>query len=178
MCRLHFRLKSCVPGVAPLINHVMSKSPIAAKLIPVLAVCLLAQGCVGVVFPHTKTRTFKNPQVGDHPAIHAVYEGTGRTNNFAASWLQEHWGKPANIRLALTQAQGEVWTYKFGLAWYGVVPCVIVPVPLALPLGRQKVEFLMRDGRVVSADVIQLGFSGAAAGLLGPDGGSWSFSEW
>ena len=58
----------------------------------------------------------------------------------------------------------EIWTYKFGSIWEGVVPIVIVPIPLVLPVGREKVCFALRDGRVVSANVTEAHMVGGIAG--------------
>src|SRR5690349_24217698 len=60
----------------------------------------------------------------------------------------------------------EVWTYRFRPIWVGVVPCVIVPIPLALPVGRQTICFKLRDGNVVSASTTTPWMAGGVAGFI------------
>jgi hypothetical protein len=143
----------------------MCKSRIAAKLILILTASLLAQGCVGVFVGRTRTETFNTPHIGSGAATYAVSDASGSGDKRTKAWLQDNWGKPTNIRPVAPEIQGELWTYKFGPVWYGVVPCVIVPIPLVLPLARQKVVFLVREGEVVSADVDKGDFSGMGASL-------------
>lgn len=159
-------------------NRVMSKLRFLAKLVPLIAIGLATGGCVGVFIPHTRTETFKQPNIAERPAAGAVSAATGKGGTYTAAWLHNHWGQPASINPGSSETRGELWTYKFGTQWHGIVPCVIVPVPLVLPFGRVTVTFLVEDGRVISADVVGTHVSGAAAGLLGPEGHSWSMAEW
>lgn len=66
-------------------------------------------------------------------------------------WLQTHWGSPARICHSPTSPD-EIWIYRFGPIWEGVMPILIVPIPLELPVGEKKVCFTLRDGHVVSVD--------------------------
>jgi len=161
---------------------VMNKLRATAKLVPILVVCLLGQGCVGVCVAHIKTETYKNPEIGYEPTVNlweweCVRSKGSRENPLTAAWLQEYWGKPTSVRPGTKETQGELWTYKFGLVGSGVIPLLIVPVPLILPLAREKVVFLVRDGHVVSADVEALNLSVVGFGLLGPDG-PWALCHW
>ena len=154
------------------------KARSAAKLLALLAGCLLAQGCVGFVVARTKTQTFAPPSIGDKPATSAVWARTGNTDNVTGAWLQGHWGKPASVMPASPESQGELWMYNLGTAWCGAIPCLVVPIPLVLPVAHQKVVFLMQEGQVVSADVTRFDFSGAYASMLGPDGGPIADAKW
>ncbi len=156
----------------------MNQTRIALKLAPLLAACLLLQGCVGFVVARTKTQTFTPPGIGEKPATSAVWARTDPANNVTAAWLQDHWGSPASVRPASPDAQGELWTYKLGLACHGIIPCVIVPVPLVLPVGKQKVVFRVQEGQVLSAKVTSFGFSGAYASMIGPDGSPVADATW
>ena len=142
----------------PAVAHagVMRKTELAVKLVPALAACLLGQGCVGAVVMRTRTLTFKPPSVGASAAVSAVSGAVQQgTDAPTAIWLEEHWGKPTSVRLASPESEGELWTYKFGRVWCGVVPWVVVPIPLVLPIGREQVVFLVQErDQVVSADVV------------------------
>ena len=155
----------------------MNKLQATLRVVPLLAVCLLAQGCVGFVVARTKTETFKNPRIWRVPSLTAVSTNYS-TNVATAAWLRDHWGRPASVRPASTQSPAERWTYKFRIACYGVIPCVIVPVPLVVPATRQKVVFDVQEGRVVGADVVKSHFSGVFWQPLGPDAYPVGFAGW
>jgi hypothetical protein len=78
-----------------------------------------------------------------------------RATNPTSDWLRAHWGEPKSIALTKMEPREENWTYVFGLTWRGVIPCLIVPLPLAVPNGREKVVFVVRDSRIVSAEVTE-----------------------
>ncbi len=141
--------------------------------------CLMSQGCVGLLVVHTQTHSFEAPIVGEKPTIGLASSPTNAITNPTAEWLRGHWGEPASVRVAATEPQAELWTYKFSHPWRGIIPCVIIPIPLVLPLESEKVTFVVRDGRVVRADISTLDFSGAGAGWLSsPEGLRFSAAAW
>jgi hypothetical protein len=156
----------------------MCKSRLALKLTPVLAACLLTQGCVGIFVARTKAETFKNPKIGDKPAMHAVQEAVSEMDSHTAAWLEDHWGKPTTVRPVSRETQGERWTYKFRPAWCGVIPSFVIPVPLLLPVASEKVVFFVRDGQVAGAEVARWHCSGVGASMFGPDSAPWNRGEW
>jgi hypothetical protein len=81
-------------------------------------------------------------------------------------WLRKHWGEPSETGHISKKRQTETWTYKFGgRVWCGVIPCIVVPIPLELPLSQNKVVFLVREGRAVKAEVVRCKNSGWIAGF-------------
>ena len=151
----------------------MSKTNTISRfgLASLLAASLLAQGCVGVVTWGTHEQTFEPASVTQKPATFAV--STVSKNAMAVSptphWLEQHWGRPSHVKRLASPEQHELWTYNFHHQWCGVVPCAILPIPLLLPVGRERVVFCIRDGRVASAEVITTGGYQVVAGL-GPKG--------
>lgn len=151
---------------------------LVAKNFPLWMTCLLLQGCVGVMFSGAKTETLKQPTVGEKPSIDSVH-GTHRAPETIAALLRERWGEPFSISTASPSSDGEYWTYRFGPVWYGVIPCVVFPIPLVLPLGREKCIFYVRDGNVVSVEIVKCDLvGGVCASLVGPDGGPWAGAGW
>ncbi len=136
-------------------NEVLMR--IKTAVLPVVAAFLFSQGCVGGVTQLRRVRTFAPPDIRDGPGTHSLVAGV---TNPAAAWLRDHWGQPASIRPLSEGSQEEAWTYKCGCAWYGVIPFVVVPVPLILPLESKKVVFLVREGQVISAEVVDSNTSG------------------
>ena len=90
----------------------------------------------------TKTQTFRPPAVGTTAEIGSVGEATNGKNAPTALWLKKHWGKPKSIRLASPQSADELWDRDLLSTWCGVIPWIIVPIPLVLPTGREEVVFL------------------------------------
>lgn len=145
----------------------------ATRLAPALAASLLVQGCVGIFFSGARTGFVENPVVSGTPSSYGMHAAAGGPGTTALS-LRERWGNPPHVAPA-GGSNGEFWTYQSGSIWYGVVPCVALPIPLALPLGKEKVIFLIRDGKVIKADLIKCDLvGGVGAGLFGPDGGPWA----
>ena len=149
------------------------------KTFPYLALCLLLQGCVGAGIVKKHAETFRDAHIPEVacPALYsgALYEpGHYRpvsrpkpTNTVVCTseWLEAHWGKPLTVTRAGPDTLDEIWTYKFGAVWEGVVPVVVIPIPIALPLAREKVEFLLHDGRLVNATQTLQRTVGKAYGL-------------
>ena len=148
--------------------------------------CLLLQGCVGVTVLKTRTKVISNPEVcvyRDVPDAVRVRDSSENTNvavyksQCTSEWLRTYWGIPDRIN-HLSENSDEIWTYKSGLIWEGVVPFVIIPIPLALPVAREKVCFTLRDGCVVSASTTKSCTVGGTFGFIpNPEGGG-SFGAW
>lgn len=99
------------------------------------------------------------------------------TSQCTSEWLQENWGSPSHVRPA-SGASEEIWTYKFDRAWEGIVPFVIIPIPLILPVAKEKVCFSLHDGRVIGASITKAFVVGGTYGFIpSPDGGG-GFGEW
>ena len=137
-----------------------------------LTAMFLLNGCIGVAVQTTRTQKFQDPSVADN----ARASGLGQRNfnqtnavDYTAAWLNAHWGKPSRISSAGDGSQDEVWAYKFDTIWSGVVPIVLIPIPILLPTGRAQVLFYLRDGRVVSGELRESHSTGGAFGLsVGP----------
>ncbi len=139
------------------------------KLLPVLTACVLLQGCVGIGWWTRDSTSINKPFISDR----ADLEGVGKSHNtfeYTGPWLHSHWGSPTSIRPASGLAGGEVWSYEFKRCWCGLIPMAIVPIPLVLPAGHEKVVFLVREGRVVNAKRVQCRHGGFGIGLVGPEG--------
>ena len=154
------------------------------KFIPFAMLCFLLQGCVGLVISKTRTTQINDPAVGMYQEVGLAVDelDPSRTNNVYKSnctleWLRTSWGAPAHIS-RVPASSDEVWTYKGDLVWEGVIPFVIIPVPLLVPATKEKVCFSVHDGHVVSARVIQSWLVGGTYGWIpNPEGGG-SFGLW
>lgn len=141
-------------------------------LLAMVCLCPLLQGCVGFVTATQHTEVINEPVIASQPSYDnpaetreqarkrmAIADPTLATNRvdwvvYTPAWLRTHWGKPKSIGHAPPGADAdEVWTYHFGPIWEGIMPCLIVPIPLELPVGQKKIGFVLRDGHVVSMSV-------------------------
>ena len=62
------------------------------------------------------------------------------------AFLRSNWGEPSNR--AIDENGITVWTYNNGLKWVGASPVVIVPLPLFVPSGKEKIQFGIKDGQI------------------------------
>jgi hypothetical protein len=152
------------------------------KIIPLLILCLLGEGCLGLGTRTTQTETIQDPVIIDGPIADGIWDRRVEPTNtivYTSAWLDAHWGKPTSISRTSTSGLVEIWTYKFDRIWEGAIPFVVIPIPLVLPVGREQVLFVLRDGRVISGTKRQLQWGGGAVGFcVGPCGvnfGAFSF---
>lgn len=137
--------------------------------------CPLFQGCVGGVVLKPHTEVILDPVIAsirnDADPVHkrTSSEATNAPN-YTSEWLRIHWDEPSRIHRS--SGNSETWTYGFRPIWEGLVPCMIVPIPLVLPLAREQVSFTLRDGRVIDARWKKPWMVGPVAGfMLSPEGG-------
>jgi hypothetical protein len=155
-------------------DHTMSDKNAMRRTIPCLALCLLVQGCVGAGVLKKHTRMVADPEIPEHayPALYPV-DRSKATNTvvYTSEWLEAHWGKPVSVTHAGTDNLDEIWTYKFRSIWEGILPVVVIPIPIALPVEREKVRFVLHEGRVISATQSTRQTVGGAFGFVaGPCG--------
>lgn len=63
------------------------------------------------------------------------------------AFLISNWGEPASREI---DSDGiSVWTYPNGLKWVGGSPVVVVPLPLFIPSGKEKIQFGIKEGQIV-----------------------------
>ncbi len=94
---------------------------------------LSISSCVGggVIYPGEK-RAMESPSVS---SIKGRYSSSqNQKNNLTCQNIQEKWGAPDNIELI---EDLEVLTYKNGLVWAGVLPFIVIPIPMAIPIGQE-----------------------------------------
>lgn len=81
------------------------------------------------------------------------------------------WGGPDDMQR--NQYGQEIWAYKNGLAWLGIVPILGVGIPLALPIGNDYTYITFAHGRVQSCRAEYTSWSSVACSLYtvpGQDG--------
>ena len=64
------------------------------------------------------------------------------------SEIISRWGKPSYKSF---DGDLSTYTYMHDFVWLGVIPIVLVPIPLALPVGRRTTALTCRDDKVIRA---------------------------
>jgi len=159
-----------------LLEHQVNKAISILALTSLLISCLFTQGCVGIAVYGVKEQAFEPARLQEKPGIHAVARSSSSNEETTTVWLREHWGQPSSMARSSRSGEDEIWTYKFNHSWCGIMPYIVIPIPLVLPVGKERVVFYVHDGRVGKAIVTKRGGFQAIAGF-GPDGpGAWSSS--
>lgn len=135
---------------------------------------------VAVLGPHRETSSQLQLQgTGDHSEHRSTptVAGPGKHRNPTRKEVVAAWGEPKEKRREADG--GETWIWKRGSTiWTGMLGVVgIVPIPLALPTGREgmEVKFAPNDGPMVEWTDIERGQASAGFGMA-PDleGGDYS----
>jgi hypothetical protein len=62
------------------------------------------------------------------------------------AFLKSNWGEPSSR--AVDETGTDVWTYHNGLKWVGASPVVLIPLPLFVPSGKEKIQFGIKNGQI------------------------------
>src|SRR6185436_8296771 len=110
--------------------------------------------CVGVVYYGAHHGELKSPSCARTPPGSFQSSAPYAWNPVATSDLvRQDWGAPDQVEV---HSDGiERWTYYGGVRWAGVVFCaVVVPIPLFVPVGRERVSIDFRGGVAESAEAV------------------------
>ena len=148
-----------------------------------LAVVLLSlglTGCVGVLYNRGTQQDFREPQL--QPAKGTVEDhALGHYSSAEGKWVEDPyapytrddvltlWGQPSS-RSVLPEGH-ELWTYNRGLAWHGVIPVILIPLPLPLfvPFGFRKTYLEFDQQHLVKATMEGSTLDGFVCGYIVTD---------
>jgi hypothetical protein len=141
------------------------------KFIAVLALCGLTQGCVGVVVGSKGTSVIRHASISETPGVSGIQAWASSYGvDYPTAWVNAHWGPPTSVK-ASPHGNGEIWTYKFPRqCWVGVMPMIIIPIPLMVPAGHERVVFLIHQDQVVAVTKVESRWAGVGAGLFSHEG--------
>lgn len=106
----------------------------------ILVAPLVLSGCVGLSH-NLKTKTevcYEHCLIYREHTIENLKMHNRNTIESSVSELKSFLGTPDEINV-LDEGVTE-WTY-YGSTWLGVVPIVLIPIPLMLPVGKEQVRF-------------------------------------
>ena len=107
-------------------------------------------GCVGAAYYGTHCGSIENPSATSTPG-HLFKGSAGHVAT--ADQVRQDWGAASETQ---TCGDGvERWTYFGAIRWKGVlVFAVVLPIPLLIPVGRERVSIDFRNGVAVAGDAI------------------------
>lgn len=136
--------------------------PIAkSHLLILVAFPFALGGCVGIgaLYPQA-SKAIENPKIG--AGVGEYYENT-KSTPLTCSEVRAQWGVPSQQSTAGTES---TMVYKRGLVWAGVMPIVVVPIPIALPVGRKTTTMTCKGNTLVRAIGTETGLSAAYCGMI------------
>lgn len=142
--------------------HAM-KTAVAALLLSTLAL----SGCVGVITIHNPTTHYDAASIklgGKGYCCSGVNDPVSTKAEIIQSWGQpdKQW----------TKGNSEMWQYfRDGLSWAGIMPVLVIPVPLLVPTGRHSTTFIFTDDKLTSVEVVDGKMFMALCGLFLMDHG-------
>jgi hypothetical protein len=119
----------------------MSKSLL---IVCIIIISLMMSGCVG--YDIVKPEECRNETPTINARIYSDWNKHPPEAHSTKADFTKAWGKPDVI--ATNSDNSETWTYNRRL-WCGVVPIIIIPVPLLLPAcdGFERIEFEGDDAK-------------------------------
>ena len=129
----------------------MQRLSATALFIATVVLYLIVSGCVGVGVATIgeETAQIPNPKIGKEKS--QVWSTVSTDTPLTTSLLLEQWGRPD--RVAHSSDRSEEWIYwSTGVIWSGIdLWTILLPLPLAIPTGYDRVAFVVQDGEIVSA---------------------------
>ena len=124
------------------------------KLLSVVSLFLLLQGCIGIGYwaigDHTSTSPVQDLTISKTKGVFGITDKpNGQVIN--SDFLLRYWGVPDD-REQISKGS-EIWEYRVGnLRWHGMVLDVLfIPIPFLVPFGYDYVTLVIQDGQVKSA---------------------------
>lgn len=113
----------------------------------VIGMCLLLTACAGVVVIHNPKKNYDGMQF--KLMGRGYISGSEERISYQKADVLQAWGEPDSKK-----AKGEIeyWRYEQdGLAWAGLVPVLVIPVPLVVPVGKNHATLGFSGDELVSA---------------------------
>jgi len=139
-----------------------------------LFVLPLLSGCLGMeVFFPEKEPVWTKPTTGVSDGTRSGFPPSYGSPAFelgtTCADVVSHRGKPDHESV---KASESTLVYRQGLVWVGIMPIVVIPIPLALPLFSDSVTYTCKDDRIISVYRRTTRMVGAVCGML-DEAGNW-----
>lgn len=146
-----------------------------------LVVAPLATGCIGVIRYYDVVDQIDAPQIA--PYDRRTLYSRPTWSRMTRADLEHLWGPPDSVEF-VEGAEGaervERWNYESD-TWHlhGIMPVLILPLPLVLPYGNSRVTMTLEGDEVTSAESLRSSGGCALIGpFMGPEGLKWYDNTW
>ena len=128
----------------------------------VIGMCLLLSACAGVLVMHNPKTTHDSKQL--ELMGRGYISGDGERSSYQKADVLQAWGEPDSKK---TRGEIEYWRYEQdSLAWTGLVPVLVIPVPLVVPVGQNHAILGFSGGELVSAVSRDRDMAGGMCGMF------------
>ena len=126
-----------------------------------LSLFMMLSGCagVGVLYPHDWAEV-ESPMIGSTRGH--FFRNTDKSIQFTCSQVVDLWGEPDDV---IEEDGLKQLVYTHGLVFAGVMPFIVIPIPLALPVGSEKDVVECANGVVKRAYKVGTELSAAYCGM-------------
>jgi hypothetical protein len=128
----------------------------AFNLLAVISPIVFLYGCIGIGVLGVGDRSISTGKVPTYPYRTKLvsYEGEALSTYYVLS----QWGEPNHRKQ--TDSNGEIWEYRGkNLRWHGVVPMLLLPLPLVIPFGHDYVTLVIKNDLVQSSETTDWNFT-------------------
>lgn len=135
---------------------------LSMRNILVLGMCLLLSACAGVLVMHNPKVTQDSQQL---KLMGRGYISVGKEQvSYQKADVRQAWGEPDSKKI---KGEIEYWRYEQnGLAWAGLVPVLVIPIPLVVPVGKNGATLGFSGDELVSAVRQDRDVAGGMCGLF------------
>ncbi|WP_144391514.1 hypothetical protein [Pleionea sediminis] len=107
-------------------------------------------GCIGFGATYSGTEVIEKPQLSSRYSDKKILESTEESELLTKDDVLEAFGKPTEVT---TKDTLEVLYYEGEREWCGLIPVVIVPIPLFLPVCETYKRFTIENDVVIKAEI-------------------------
>lgn len=130
------------------------------RIIAVTSIFILS-GCVGAgVLMPDESEAILSPSISSSKGN---YSSNHFEKKYTCSYVQEKWGEPDTIS---AKDNKSTLLYKHDLVWAGVMPILIIPIPLAIPVGSKSTAIECNNDVVIKAYGTRTTFYGGYCGVI------------
>ena len=105
----------------------------------------MLSGCVGAQIFIPTTQTILNPAISPS---HGKFAANNLKKKYTCSYVEEKWGKPSTVEVDDNKS---TLLYSRGSQWVGVMPFLIIPIPLVFPVGTESITIECENDIAIKA---------------------------
>jgi hypothetical protein len=121
------------------------------KVIAILVLCTLINGCVGVMAMGTNKNNYgTNVRLIQFP--HKELMKANSPQKISKEDVLKQWGEPQ--KKVKEDGELERWIYENNLAWRGIILGIIVPIPLIIPTGHCNTSLIFKGDQLIESESV------------------------